>query len=126
MAQEERDMVVRRSVRHDIALRAGVVIAGTHAGVVRFSSGAGGPDGRIGVDVVDVSTGGVGVMSPVFIPRKTLLTLAVYGLTPDSPPITTVMCRVQRVTMTDARPAYLLGLAFERMSNVTTAQVDAL
>lgn len=126
MTDGSNNLVVRQSARHDIALRASMSIDKLHAEAVRFSSGACGTDGRVGADVVDVSTGGIGLMSPVFIPRKAVVTLEIFGLDPQAAPLTTVCCRVQRVMMTDRRPAYLLGLAFERISAEESSKIQSL
>jgi hypothetical protein len=86
-----------------------------HAGAVRFSAARGGRGAWIDVSVVDVGLGGVGVCSPVFIPRRTRIRLR---LTPvpgtESAPAGPLEfeARVQRAWMRDRTPTYLLGTAF--------------
>lgn len=108
-----RDMLVRRSTRIDIALPARLAIADDHAGQVRFGPEAGAVHGWVDADVVDVSAGGLGLISSVFVPRRTLVRIEVInGLDPSAEALLKCVGRVQRVVMTDRRPAYFLGAAF--------------
>ncbi len=78
------------------------------------------------VDVMDFSGGGVGMLSMVFFPRKTCLRLIVKGLREGEPDLLDAVVRVQRVVMSDRRPAYIIGTSFESPSQAAQAQVDAL
>lgn len=120
-------LVLRRSARHDVALRAKVTIAADHAAQVRFSAGTAGRQGCLETDVVDLGAGGVGFLSPVYIPQRCLLDVRVYGLGGDqAQELIVVRARVQRVIMTDRRPAYLIGTAFENPNEETSARIDWL
>jgi hypothetical protein len=123
---ETQPVIVRKSVRHDVVMRAAVCVSPEHAAKVRFSQAAGARDGWLDVDVVDFATGGLGFVSSVFIPRRCVLTVRIFGPEPDSPARATLPVRVQRVAMTDRRPAYLVGTAFEKPAPEAVAAIDSL
>lgn len=123
---ESQPVIVRRSVRHDVVMRAAISVAPEHAGRVRLSQASGARDGWLDVDVVDFAAGGLGFISSVFLPRKCLLTMRIFGPEPDSPALATLPLRVQRVAMTDRRPAYLIGTAFEKPNVEATEKIDEL
>lgn len=124
--EESPPVIIRRSVRHDVSMRAAVRLAPEHAGTVRFTPAAGSNDGWLEANVVDFSTGGVGLMTTFFVPRRSVLLVRVFGSDASAPPLVEAPCRVQRVCMTDRRPAYLLGTSFESMANEAAEQVNAV
>jgi hypothetical protein len=64
-------------------------------------------------DLVDFGDGGVGVLCGVYFPKGCRLEAEFHGLDGrDKPALLSVMLLVQRVVMTDRRPAYLIGGAF--------------
>ncbi len=109
---QDQGLIVRRSARHDVAMRARVAVSRDHAGLVRLSAASGARDGWLEADVVDFSAGGVGFMTSVWLPRRCILRLQIVG--PEAPHrvLLDANIRVMRVTMTDRRPAYLIGTAF--------------
>ncbi len=107
-------------------MRAAVRTAPEHVGVVRFTAAAGAKEGWIDCDVVDLSSGGLGLMTTFFVPRRCVLLVRVYGTDAAAPPIADAPCRVQRVCMTDRRPAYLLGTSFEAMTAEAAEQINDL
>jgi hypothetical protein len=123
---EQQDTIVRRSVRYDVSIRACVAVLPEHAGVLKFAGGSGARDGWVEVDVVDFSSSGVGIMSPVFLPRRLLLTVRLFGPQPGDKAIVEVPVRVQRVCMTDRRPGYLVGTSFADPSPESAAQINRL
>lgn len=125
----DQGLVIRRSTRYDVVIPSRVCIAPAHAGLVKLSASSGVRDGWLDLDVVDFSSGGVGILSPVFLPRGCLL--AIRLLSPgdaDAADLTLleVVVRVQRVVMTDRRPAYLMGTAFEDLTAKTVTEIEAL
>ncbi len=122
----EFDLIVRRSTRHDIALRAKVAPTQIHAATVRLASSVAPRGGFVDVDVLDFSGGGVGLLSMVFFPRKSCLRLVVQGHAEGEPDLLDAVVRVQRVVMSDRRPAYIIGTSFESLSEAALAQVDLL
>lgn len=119
-------VMVRRSVRIDVMLQGRASVAPAHAQRVRLSTSAPHRDGEVEVDIVDFSSNGVGFISPAFFPKRTLLKLVINGQDPAAPPLLTAVGRVQRAVMTDRRPAYMHGVAFEDLSPEQVAAVEAL
>lgn len=109
-------LTVRRHQRHDVAFDAVMSLAPEHAAAVRFKplkSVLGVPEGAAPVVLVDIGEGGFGVVSEVFIPRRSHIRLRVADpRDPGGAPLIEADGLVQRVTMTDNRPAYLIGASF--------------
>lgn len=109
-------LTIRRHQRHDVALDAQVALAPEHAAAVRFKplpGVSGVPDGAAPVVLVDIGEGGFGVMSVVFLPRRSRIRLVVPDPRDDrAPALLDAHGIVQRVTMTDNRPGYLIGASF--------------
>ena len=102
-------------------------IAPEHAPLVRLSTGSGAREGWIDAGVVDVSSGGIGLVTPVFVPRRCLITIRIrQDEAPDAPTILEIGARVQRIVMTDRRPAYLVGTAFEGLTAESARAVESL
>lgn len=118
-------LIVRDAARFDIALHARFRIGPEHQTVVRFSQAAGVRDGWPEAEVVDLSAHGVGLVSGVFVPRGCRLELRVFGAAKNDL-LFSIPCTVRRVVMTDRRPAYLLGLAFETSDGSALRQIRAL
>ncbi|HYE61433.1 MAG TPA: hypothetical protein VD997_05515 [Phycisphaerales bacterium] len=118
--------MARQSVRYDVSIRGSAAVAGEHQDNIRFGAGAGARDGWVDLDIVDFSSNGIGMISPVFIPRRTLLTVRAYSYGEEPRVILEVPVRVQRVCMTDRRPAYLIGTAFADPGPDASKQVAAL
>ncbi len=119
-------IIVRQSARHDVCLRGLARIAPESAGTVRLARASGAKDGWIEVDVVDLSSGGVGFVSMLFLPRRSVVTLRIFGNAPEAPALATVQCRIQRVCMTDRRPAYLIGAAIESTDDEARGGLEKL
>lgn len=116
----DRGMIVRRTDRHDIVLPVEIRIADEHADLVLFGPRAGDRDGWIDADLLDLGLGGAGVVSPVFIPRAARVVLRIHphaAEAEDGGVLLEIDARVMRVTMTDRRPAYMLGVAFDRLTD---------
>jgi hypothetical protein len=123
---EQHNSIVRRSVRYDVAIKAALSVLPDHAGLVRFGGGAGARDGWIDADVVDFSSSGIGIISTVFVPRRTLLMARLYSFEQNGGVIVEVPIRVQRVAMTDRRPAYLIGTSFADPAAKSVDQINRL
>lgn len=108
--QAKPDLSVRKHQRLDVALDAELSIAQSSAQAVRFSNSLGGPRGPVGAVIVDASPGGLGFMTTTFFPRLSYIDVAVRNpMNPSGPALLRASVRVQRITMTDRRPGYLLG-----------------
>ena len=117
---------VRRSARYEVALPGRVRIAAEHRSIVRFAPSSGARDGWIEVDLIDIGTGGVGLFSPIFLPRNADADLEILSHDESRSVLLACRSRVQRVIMTDRRPAYLLGLAFVGHSPETVKKISDL
>ncbi|HLO40609.1 MAG TPA: hypothetical protein VK176_06265 [Phycisphaerales bacterium] len=120
------ELVVRRTTRHDVSLRARVVPTQGHAAAIRLAQSVVPRGGMVEVDLLDFSGGGVGLMSMVFFPRRTCLRLVIQGLREGEPELLDAVVRVQRVVMSDRRPAYMIGTSFESLNETSSAQVEAI
>lgn len=119
-------MSVRTAARHDVALRARVAPAPAHAALLVLAAPSGVRDGWLSVDVVDLSVGGAGFISPVFLPRGCDLTMVLSPLAEGATETITVVGRIRRVVMTDRRPAYLIGVSFEGQHEQVAAWIERL
>ncbi len=111
MAGDKQGLRVRFAKRHDVALESELWIDSHHVDQVHFSPAAG---DRARAVLVDVSHGGVGIVSTMFVPRGSLLHFrALDPIDDNKPPLLEARFRVRRSRMTDRRPGYLLGGTFE-------------
>lgn len=101
----------RLFVRHGTHLAASVEVHPDHADQVRMSFG----DALSDFAVVDVSRGGIGLHSSVFLPKNLKVVLKISQTGPSgaesSRPLT-IPAIVRRYTLVDHRPSYLIGLQF--------------
>jgi len=125
MNQQQQNMA-RQSVRYDVSIRGCASIGPDHLASIHFGAGAGARDGWIDLDIVDFSSNGVGMISPVYIPRRTQLIVRAYSFGEKPELVLEVPVRVQRVCMTDRRPAYLIGTAFSEPDERASQQIAAL
>lgn len=124
MSSSHQELAVRRSIRHDVVLSAKWSVAKEHEPAVKLSQAAS-RDGWVDCDVVDFGTGGAGLLTAVFVPRRALLLIRI--LAPgEGAPMLTARARVQRVVMTDRRPMYMLGTSFEEIDETARGEIDRL
>ncbi|MBZ0171324.1 MAG: PilZ domain-containing protein [Phycisphaerales bacterium] len=110
---------VRRSTRHEIVLPVRLSVAAEHRKQVQFGHGVADSDGCVEADLIDLSRGGCGVLSTHFFPKPCKVRMRVYGLDGvEGPTLIDGHVRIQRITMTDSRPGYLLGLSFSEGDDV--------
>jgi hypothetical protein len=117
--------VVRKTMRHDVSIRAALRIAPGHADLVRLSPGAAAQSGWFEADCVDASLGGLGFITTIFLPRMTQLLVRLLGAD-GVEVVLECPCVVRRVIMTDRRPAYHLGCSFGELSPEMQRQIDSL
>ncbi|PCI09383.1 hypothetical protein COB72_06575 [bacterium] len=118
-------LIVRRSERFEISLPARVRVAMHHLDAVQFAKGITGPDRWIDIEVVDFAEGGVGFVSEVFFARGLSLEFEVLDPTGGEGDVMLhSTMKVQRVQMTDRRPAYLVGCAFTDIDDETSQSID--
>ena len=121
----EQAMNIRQAQRFDVAFRGRFAVAPASSGAVRFAPSSGARDGWIDADFVDMSQGGCGFMSPLFVPRGCHVRLQVLSVDGSKALIDGLAC-IQRVIMTDRRPAYLVGASFRGQTPEFREQVNAL
>ncbi|GMU33700.1 MAG: PilZ domain-containing protein [Planctomycetia bacterium] len=101
----------RLFVRHGTHLAASVEVHPDHADQVRMSFG----DALNDFAVVDVSRGGIGLHSGVFLPKNLKVVLKISQTGPSGAETArplTIRAIVRRYTLVDHRPSYLIGLQF--------------
>ncbi len=101
----------RQFRRHETSFRAYLEPVREHAERFRLAI----PDAQTGLAVIDVSEGGLGLRSNLFLPRSLRVLLQVW-LDPEhcenpSPPLH-IHAIVRRCTPVDHRPTYRVGMQF--------------
>ncbi|MEN0019490.1 MAG: hypothetical protein AAF747_01250 [Planctomycetota bacterium] len=106
-------VIIRDARRFEIALRARFRINSAAAEAVRLTPSAGATSGWLEAQTTDVSRGGIGLVTPLYLPRGCCIDVEVFHLHArdgDTPLVRTTV-EVRRVQMTDSRPAYMIGTA---------------
>lgn len=107
------EIMARSDLRFDVALPALVRVAPEHAQQFRLRSSICDPDGWMEAELVDVSVGGLGILATVVLPRRCRLQIRVFGTQGRTgSPLLEAFVIVQRVVMTDRRPAFMVGTTF--------------
>lgn len=120
-------LIFRKSARFDLSLPSRIRVSEAHGRMVSLTASAGVKQGWLPVDVVDFSAGGLGLLSGVFVPRRCVLDVEIFTVENDRRQLVlSGVVRVQRVVMTDRRPAYLIGAAFESPSEEQVEQIERL
>ncbi len=125
MSTQNSDLAVRRHERYVCDLPAQLDVASASASAVRLSQAAVGTNGRVMVRVSDCSFGGLGLKSPVFLPLTSHIAVQLQIPCEAGGSLSAVL-KVQRVMMTDRKPTYYLGGAFEAMTDQQRDAVAAL
>lgn len=123
-------LTVRQFVRHDVGLDAVITLVPPTTAVLRFSAAAQSAlcDGGVRATLLDVGDGGLGVRTPLFLPRGATVRVSVFSpdTAPGSPPLLEAEARVQRVTMCGREPIYQLGMAFTTRTPDLVAQISRI
>ncbi len=118
---------IRQHVRSTCSLRAEVGITEHSPTRAALSRTVGNGTGVFGATVVDCSPGGMGLESPVFLPRQARLCLRVELSNPGEPSTPLDLeGTVQRVAMISREPRYYLGLDFKGRNAPTPAVIERL
>ncbi|MFT3686435.1 MAG: PilZ domain-containing protein [Phycisphaerales bacterium] len=104
------NLVVRQHERLTCALAAEATVAPEHQGPIALSPLAADASGKFAPTVTDISRGGIGLRTKVFLPKQARLSVTITDPAVGTPITATV--RVQRVVMTDRTPTYDIGTAF--------------
>lgn len=111
MKQESISALARQFKRHEAAYKARIEPHPECADQFRLSY----PDVQAGLDVIDVSAGGLGLRSPIFIPKNIQLILHVSDVgDAEGTALSSLKIRaiVRRLEMVDHKPTYHVGLQF--------------
>ncbi len=130
-------LTIRQHERETLALRAEFVVADTHRAQVRFASMSGAAEPHVTRGTAsDISTGGMGLICPQFVPRMCEGTIRIYHPRPvstasDGTPVYDVCfehrAKVRRVTLNSHDPTYALGTAFvDPEPDIETRVADVL
>jgi hypothetical protein len=125
MATENFDLTLRRHERYLGEYPGEAVVAPASAGSVRIARSAQTNSGGIAVKAVDFSLGGVGLRSPVYLPRGCALVLRLTVPGP-APFVLEAPISVQRVRMLDSIPNYYIGTAFELADQASDGKATKL
>jgi hypothetical protein len=101
----------RQHRRHETRFAASIAVHADHADQYRLTF----PDAQTDLAVVDVSKGGLGLRSGVFMPKNLRLILTVKGAAGGdgaSGSKMTIRAVVRRCQMVDHKPTYLVGMQF--------------
>ncbi len=119
-------VIVRKAIRHDVAIRAAIRVAPVHADIVRLSNSSSAQNGWLVVDCIDASLSGLGFIATTFFPRMTRIEARLHRGAEGEEVLVECPCIIRRVIMTDRRPAYHLGCSFGDMSPEVQAKIEAI
>jgi hypothetical protein len=107
------NLVVRQFERVACSLKASMCVSPQHASVVSLSPEIASSSGCVALVLTDASKGGVGLRSPVYLPKGTQVDITLSDPALAGTPFAswTVKTRVMRVVMSSREPTYDLGTA---------------
>lgn len=116
MEPQSRDLRFRSASRHDVALDAKLTLRAPDTERIRYSRSAISPDGSWPATVVDVSGGGLGLICELYVPvwARVLVQIGWPGRPGEA--LFETACLSRRVQMIDRRPAYLVGLQYDELT----------
>lgn len=125
MARSEMTMV-RTAERVEVALPGRLSVAPMHRTMVRLRGDRDGQTRWSDIDIVDLSEGGLGLMSQSFLPRGTRVEIRLDGLgETEGMTLLALEGTVKQCRMTDGRPAYFVGCSLRTDSDRTNREQRA-
>jgi hypothetical protein len=121
-AAETSDLTLRQHQRVRCAIACPLTIASEHAGAVQLATGTADANGNFEGTLVDLSRGGAGVRTGVFLPKQTRFIARV----PHAGGTLVLNLKVMRVQMIDKTPRYELGTALTEATPEMVARVGAV
>jgi hypothetical protein len=91
---------------------------------IRFSRSAVAPDGSWHGTVVDVSDGGLGLICELYVPVWSHIHVHIGWPNDPDRTLFAADCLARRVQMIDRRPAYLVGLQYDELSDDQHAALE--
>lgn len=104
-------LTVRRFERHELSLPVRITLDHSSGSAVRLSRSSGGSDG-FSATLVDLGQGGLGLESPHYLPRQTVLSVRLLADTLKHLPEFKTTVKVMRSRMSSREPSYALGCSF--------------
>jgi hypothetical protein len=107
------NLVVRQFERLACSLKAAMCVAPAHASAVALSPEVASASGTLALVLTDISKGGVGLRSPVYLPKGTQVDITLSDPALAGSPFAnwTARTRVMRVIMSSRQPTFDLGTA---------------
>lgn len=116
MPKDQEQLAVRRHDRRSCDLPGRLRVAERHASQIALSGAVTEADGSVRLRVIDCGDGGLGLRSPLYLPRGAEATVTLELIDNGQPVAHEVRVRVQRTAMIDRSPAYYLGTSFVDVS----------
>lgn len=115
----------RQHVRHSVSIEARIEPHPDHAEQYRLAV----PDAQSGLAVTDVSRGGLGLRSGIFVPNRMKVIIHVMAGSQETgmaSEVIRVRAIARRCEMIDHKPTYLIGLQFVDASGVDEKRLIAV
>jgi len=112
MPKDQEQLAVRRHDRRSCDLPGRLRVAERHASQIALSGAVTEADGSVRLRVIDCGDGGLGLRSPLYLPRGAEATVTLELTENGRAESREFQVRVQRTTMIDRSPAYYLGTSF--------------
>lgn len=105
-------LIVRGTDRFEVRWPGRVRVGPEHERAVRLTRTAGAGGGAVPVEVFDISKGGLGFRTGVYLPKLTALHLEAFeGALDEGEPVLQLTVCVRRVQMVSAEPTYTIGVS---------------
>lgn len=122
-------LTVRHHDRHELDVPAELIIAPEHVEQVRFTGVSAGAVNAttLSVKVRDMSRGGVGLESPIYLPRMTKAVVRMWlGSADSAQQCVERLVRVRRCLMASESPSYMLGTQFISREGEEESELEEL
>lgn len=116
------DLTLRQHQRVRCAIACPLQIASEHTSLVQLATGSADATGTFEGTLVDLSRGGAGVRTNVFLPKQT----RVIARVPHAGGTLVMNLKVMRVQMVDKTPRYELGTALADVTPELVQQVGSV
>lgn len=122
MVWDSKNLQTRQFERHATRLWARIEIASEHVEQLRFSFA----DVQDGITVIDISDGGIGLQTGVYLPKNARVVVRIRESEADAGTDVSVLGIVRRCLMVDVKPTYQVGLQFLDAAGVDRSQLAGM
>lgn len=126
MSETPHHLRFRADERREVALAASIALPEQASGQVRVTAGVLNRFSRIDGTLMDISSGGAGLVIGEYVPKWSPVILGVHRTSEAEGALVRARGIVRRVQMLDRRPSYLIGVGFEEMDAQTAADLETL